>query len=748
MRPKGDASTLQESPPVSMQGQTPWVLPLDSLAARDSQRVGAKAATLATLSQTTDIRVAPGYAIPCTTFAAVFGPVRVQIEGILSQHGQGRWEVLWDLYLQIRSLVQQLPIPPEVERAVMGAAAKLKAPLVVRSSAVWEDREEASCAGLHDSYLEVSMDDLMPRVRSVWASLWSARALTFKDELHISAYSDMAVLVQELVPGRSSGVVFSQAPFDHSMLVVEGVSGLNAAFISGRQSPSHWTVSREAGLPIVQYIPPMEVSDVGQRARETLAVEKPQDSSSAHTETSETGVVTNTEERGVGTEAGEVSGSGSVSDSLSVDGVVEESDSGQGSPLRETPYSPSGPVLSDAEVRAVAAVALRLEGILGSPQDVEWSLLEGADGNSDCSLCILQSRPIVSRKDPRRQYLALRLDTTELRLLYTRVLQYMEDMQNQAETMSRVDLSSLSDEALASVVTQRTSTLASWLEVYYEECIPMADGMRRSDHRFAELFVEHVPTDNPFDFAVLLEVPPSAANAAKHAVLEKRFLESTGEPGRELLFLGRESRRLRDLDNIRLAGIEAEYDRAIAEAHRRGTCKCLADVLSVPRPHLRAFESVVRPQVPSASTLSLLDSLAGSLSVPVSRACSVSPTLYRETIHHSVSLTSIGNRVLGQPASQGRAVGMARVCTGDARELVRGEVLVCKGVEPDMANAMRRACAVVEERGGMLIHGAIIARELGIPCVTGALGACQMAESQPWLEVDGYKGRVSCFSSL
>jgi pyruvate,water dikinase len=52
------------------------------------------------------------------------------------------------------------------------------------------------------------------------------------------------------------------------------------------------------------------------------------------------------------------------------------------------------------------------------------------------------------------------------------------------------------------------------------------------------------------------------------------------------------------------------------------------------------------------------------------------------------------------------------------------------------------AAAIVERRGGMLIHGAIIAREYGIPCVTGIPEATERIASGDRLTVDGYLGIV------
>ena len=56
---------------------------------------------------------------------------------------------------------------------------------------------------------------------------------------------------------------------------------------------------------------------------------------------------------------------------------------------------------------------------------------------------------------------------------------------------------------------------------------------------------------------------------------------------------------------------------------------------------------------------------------------------------------------------------------------------------------MPLATAVVERRGGMLIHGAIIAREYGLPCITGIPNATTLIQTGDQITVDGYLGIVS-----
>ena len=64
-------------------------------------------------------------------------------------------------------------------------------------------------------------------------------------------------------------------------------------------------------------------------------------------------------------------------------------------------------------------------------------------------------------------------------------------------------------------------------------------------------------------------------------------------------------------------------------------------------------------------------------------------------------------------------------------------------VDPNMTFVVPLAADVVERRGGMLIHGAIIAREYGLPCVTGIPDATTLIRTGDQITVDGFLGIVT-----
>ncbi len=96
----------------------------------------------------------------------------------------------------------------------------------------------------------------------------------------------------------------------------------------------------------------------------------------------------------------------------------------------------------------------------------------------------------------------------------------------------------------------------------------------------------------------------------------------------------------------------------------------------------------------------------------------------------------------GQAASSGIARGKARVIApgGELKDFKKGEVLVIDSIDPTMTFLAPLAAGIIERRGGMLIHGAIIAREYGIPCITGVVNATSVIDTGDFLTVDGYLG--------
>jgi len=95
-------------------------------------------------------------------------------------------------------------------------------------------------------------------------------------------------------------------------------------------------------------------------------------------------------------------------------------------------------------------------------------------------------------------------------------------------------------------------------------------------------------------------------------------------------------------------------------------------------------------------------------------------------------------------ASPGLAFGRARTlrAESDLHEVSDLDVVVMRHATATMLPALLRARAAVCERGGVLNHLAVLARELGKPCVTGVAGILEAVEPGAWIQVDGTRGIV------
>jgi len=98
----------------------------------------------------------------------------------------------------------------------------------------------------------------------------------------------------------------------------------------------------------------------------------------------------------------------------------------------------------------------------------------------------------------------------------------------------------------------------------------------------------------------------------------------------------------------------------------------------------------------------------------------------------------------GDAASPGLASGPVKaILDANNIDLIQdGDILVTEMTTPDFVPAMKRAVAIVTDRGGRTSHAAIVSRELGIPCVVGTGEATKVLKKGQIITVDGAHGKV------
>ena len=231
--------------------EDPLVLDLRGTGAAPLRLVGGKALNLGKL-------VAAGLPVPrgfCLTTAAydlAAPPGLRALAADLDAAGAGAAApapgTLGTVAGQARRLIEEAPIPPEVDAAVRKTYEELggSVPVAVRSSATAEDLPFASFAGQQDSYLDVTgADAVVEAVRHCWASLWSERAVAYRSANGISNRDvGLAVVVQVMVDAKTAGVLFTANPVTgkRTETVINANPGTGQAVVSGAVNPDQFVL--------------------------------------------------------------------------------------------------------------------------------------------------------------------------------------------------------------------------------------------------------------------------------------------------------------------------------------------------------------------------------------------------------------------------------------------------------------------------------------------------------------------------
>ncbi len=215
----------------------------------DVRAVGGKAASLAAMTAA-GLPVPPGFVVTTAAFDAARVGVRGEIAAALAALDTADTATLEATAAQIRALIEEAPLPPDVEAAIRDGYAALgdDVAVAVRSSATAEDSADTSFAGQQDTYLwVVGADAVVAHVRRCWASLYSARSLAYRADHAVDEHAlAIAVVVQEMVDATASGVAMTLHPGtgDRTKIVVDASYGLGETVVSGAVTPDHFVVDK------------------------------------------------------------------------------------------------------------------------------------------------------------------------------------------------------------------------------------------------------------------------------------------------------------------------------------------------------------------------------------------------------------------------------------------------------------------------------------------------------------------------
>jgi pyruvate,water dikinase len=248
--------------------ESPFILNLDSPLAT-IERVGGKGASLARM-MAAGLPVPPGFHITTDAYRCFVEENHLG-DGILSAAVQAHANdpaALDRASEQIQSLIAQGKIPLGIGGAIRQWYGALGAdvPVAVRSSATAEDLPGMSFAGQLDSYLNIrGGDEVIEAVKRCWASLWTGRAIGYRERQGIRQEDvSMAVVVQQLVSAEAAGVAFTANPMTGALdeLMINAAWGLGEAIVSGRVTPDTIVIDKKTGAIASQDIAEKEVMTV------------------------------------------------------------------------------------------------------------------------------------------------------------------------------------------------------------------------------------------------------------------------------------------------------------------------------------------------------------------------------------------------------------------------------------------------------------------------------------------------------
>lgn len=148
----------------------------------------------------------------------------------------------------LRARITAAQPPPPMAGEIEARFGQLRAPLVaVRSSATSEDGAARAWAGQLATYLDTDAAHLIDNLKSCWASLFTARAISYRAEAGLLAEPiAVAVVVQAMLASQVSGVAFSVHPVTENaeQLVIEAAFGLGEAVVSGAITPDNYVVAK------------------------------------------------------------------------------------------------------------------------------------------------------------------------------------------------------------------------------------------------------------------------------------------------------------------------------------------------------------------------------------------------------------------------------------------------------------------------------------------------------------------------
>ena len=650
------------------------------LTKKDILIAGGKGASLGEMTQA-GIPVPPGFVVLAGAFEKFLEEtdLNVEIDSILHTVNHKEMHTIEDASEKIQALILDAKMPKDIARAVRASFKKLKAKYVaVRSSATAEDSASAAWAGQLESYLNTTEKNLLKNVQRCWASLFTPRAVFYRFEKGLHKQKISVAVVVQ-------------------KMIESDTSGIAFSVHPVTQDRNQLII--EAGFGLGEAI----VS--GQITPDSYVVEKnPRRIIDKNVQTQTRGLYRSASSRQVANE------------------------------WRDIPETQGKrQVLSDKEILEFSDLLLKIESHYGFPVDVEWAREKG-------KFYVVQSRPITTLTEKKNVPLsAIRVFEKH----YVRdscLMAFQVWDQNQ-----RVFWKWLIGSAAPSFILNAHGTVT---EVYYDP------------RRFEEIEVNiSRALKNKHFLSKFISDYESHLTKLEPIWRKRKALKSSKEliDFWELAVLGWSgvsmSYFIPKLPSERVSKKQKELTlelRKRSNAYFEDTDRIVRGTLIKLFPKLGelacfiSIEEVKSGNIPSKKSLISRSNHYIFFEGEIFTDISLEDFLSKHGLAIKKDEIRSANSLTGQTAMGGKAKGKVKVIL--SKKLLytvrEGDILVTSMTTPDFLPAMHEAAAYVTDEGGITSHAAIVARELGKPCVIGTKVATQVLKDGDLVEVDADKGIV------
>ncbi|OGM10398.1 phosphoenolpyruvate synthase [Candidatus Woesebacteria bacterium RBG_13_36_22] len=221
----------------------------------DLPSVGGKGANLGEMTQA-GFPVPNGFAVTVESYDIFLqrNDISQKINEVLKGIDVNNSEELESASKKVEKIVTTSEIPAEVAHEIISSYKKLSghfktALVAVRSSATAEDLPGASFAGQQATFLNIKGEaNLLVAVRDCWASLFTPRAIFYREQNKISNEKvKISVIIQKMIQSEVSGVMFTIDPVsnDKDRIIVEAVWGLGEMIVQGSVIPDTYVVQKD-----------------------------------------------------------------------------------------------------------------------------------------------------------------------------------------------------------------------------------------------------------------------------------------------------------------------------------------------------------------------------------------------------------------------------------------------------------------------------------------------------------------------